>query len=127
MGIEVSERTDLNVVTIKDQFNAMIQDHFKLYENYVLINTSFFVSHGHLISIYDVIQQKWVKHFNFEQKIEVFFRNQKDLHLYNVGILFEDQTFKIIDSEDISVPENWALEDLSLTIPGKLLYVHTER
>ena len=109
ISYEVSESTELDETEIKDQFYGVVQNFFRLYENFVLINTSFFVSHGHLISVYDIIKQKWIMHFNFEKKIIKVFRNQKDLFLYNLCVLFEDQTFKLIDSDDISVPDLWKL------------------
>lgn len=47
-------------------FYQKIKNHCKLFNSFVLIKTFLLVSHGHIVSFFSVLKQKWIKHFSFE-------------------------------------------------------------
>ena len=62
-----------------------------LYESFSLINRNFFIAHSNYVSLYDILEKKWKKHYYFENKVKKVFRNQKDDNSFNIGIYLSNQ------------------------------------
>jgi len=74
------------------------------------------VAHDSQIFIYDIIKEEWIKKkIECGKKILKVFRNEKAEGIYNLGILFDDRTFAVLQNEDTEAfrPDKWALKPLT--------------
>ena len=67
----------------------------KIITGFVFLKTYIFVAHGKILSLYDVLKQKWMKHMMFEEEILQVFR-QKYEDDYDVCVLLADCKIKVI-------------------------------
>ena len=81
-----------------------IKYHVHFYTSFCLISTSFFVIHGKTISLFDVVNNKWLPHFNPAHEILKVFRNKKSNKSYNLGIYLSNGKVNVIDSPDYTDP-----------------------
>lgn len=79
----------------------------RLFTSYALINTSFFVAHQNIISLFDIVSKTWMKHFIVTKDVLKVFRNEKDDINFNLGIYTAGGGIEIIDSVDTSDTGNW--------------------
>lgn len=115
-GKEFSLETRINLESAEAQadegeekrLQRMVANCLKMYPSYSLINTSFFVAHGNIISLFDILKKQWVSHFFFEEKITCVFRNKKDSGAFNVGVYLSNGRLKLLDSKQPHVPDSWA-------------------
>ena len=110
VSMEVAEEVTLTTKDWDKIFYRTIANNFKFYPSYCLINTSFFLAHGNIISLFDIIKKDWVKHFFVEEKVLKVFRNEKADHEYNLGAYLDNGRIKLIDSEDTTDPELWEMK-----------------
>ncbi len=107
-------------------FTRSISTHFKFYPSFCLINTSFFLAHGNIISLFDIIKKKWVKHFIVEEKVLKVFRNEKDDNLYNLGAYLDNGRIKLIDSSDPTNPDAWEMTLNKYGTAGDLVSISSD-
>lgn len=91
-----------------------------------MINTSFFLAHGNIISLFDIIKKEWVKHFYVEEKVLKVFRNEKADHEYNLGAYLDNGRIKLIDSEDTTDPNLWDMKLNKYGTAGSLISMGTD-
>jgi hypothetical protein len=122
VGLEVAEDYKPKDPTdYKRVFHRMICNHFKFYPSYILINTTFFLAHGNIISVFDIIKKEWIKHFFVEEKVVKVFRNEKSEHNYNLGAYLDNGKINLIDSEDTTDPTKWEMKNNKFATKGKLI------
>lgn len=79
----------------------------RLFPSYSLINTSFFLAHKNIVSLYDIVNKKWVNNFFVDTKVIKVFRNEKNEEDFNLGVYLENGKIELIDSTDVSNANNW--------------------
>ncbi len=104
-----------------DIFYGTIKGCCRFFISYVLINTSFFVAHQNIVSLFDIIKKVYIKHFFVEKNVLKVFRNEKNQKEYNLGIYVEGGGIELIDSEDTSEPSKWAKTTNSYKTSGELV------
>ena len=55
VGVETSEPYHCTPQEWEKLFYYNIKDHVNFYTSFCLINTSFFISHGNIVSLYDIV------------------------------------------------------------------------
>lgn len=99
------------------------------YQTSCLINTSFLVAHDRHIFIYDIIKEEWVNKFTFGQKVLKVFRNEKYPGIFNLGILYSDGTFGLLENDDYKSfrPDKWCfVENKHHRIDGKPRHIASD-
>ena len=66
-----------------------------------------------MVSCFDIIRNCWERTWDFDKNIVQVFRNEKDDWDYNIGIYFEDNRVKVIDTDDITVSTKWEIKNMS--------------
>lgn len=77
MCIEESDNKDKKF-NFKNIFYERIKNRCKIFNGFVFIKTFIFVAHGKLLSLFDVLKQKWIKHISFDDEIVSVFRLKDD-------------------------------------------------
>jgi hypothetical protein len=52
-----------------------------------LFTTDFFIAHGKIISVYAVIEKKWIKHIYVSDEIFALCRNESTFQEYKLGVV----------------------------------------
>ena len=127
IGMEVATKLDvLTRIEWSKIFFRTIANHFKLFPSFCLINTSFFLAHGKTISLFDIIKKEWVEHIFFDIKAVKVFRNEKEEHVYNLGVYLENGRINLIDSEDTTDPRKWKIINNKYTTSGTLISLSSD-
>ena len=63
------------------------------------------VAHGHLISLFSVTKQKWIKHFAFDHEIELIFRQKDEFEEFDLYVLLKDGTIHVINQRNNKNPD----------------------
>lgn len=58
-----------------------------IFASFVFVKTSIFVGHGNILSSFDVLKQKWLKHIQFEADIISVFRSKDENGVFDVCVL----------------------------------------
>lgn len=83
----IEESDILQKFNFKNIFYQRIKNHCtiflliylgKIFTSFVFIKTYIFVAHGNLLSFYDVLKQKWIKHIPFDEDVIEVFRQADD-------------------------------------------------
>jgi hypothetical protein len=107
VGVDVAEEKTITENEWNDIFYGTIKGCCRFFTSYVLINTSFFVAHQNIVSLFDIIKKVYIKHFFIDKKVLKVFRNEKTDTDYNLGIYVEGGGIQLIDSENTSDPSKW--------------------
>ncbi len=126
VSLETAEESSISDEDWKNLFTRSISTHFKFYPSFCLINTSFFLAHGNIISLFDIIKKTWLKHFIVEEKVLKVFRNEKDDHLYNLGAYLDNGRIKLIDSSDTTNPDTWEMTLNKYGTAGELVSISSD-
>lgn len=121
VSLETSHEFNCSDDQWKTLFYRTIAHNFKFYPSFCLINTSFFLAHGNIISLFDIIKKTWIKHFIVEEKVLKVFRNEKNDHIYNLGAYLDNGRIKLIDSEDTTNPDSWEMTLSKYGTKGELI------
>lgn len=104
-------------------FYQKIKNHCKLFNSFVLIKTLMLVSHGHIVSFFSVLKQKWIKHFSFESQVKSIFR-QTFPGGVDICCLLEDGSVKYINQRGNPDPDSdeFSIDDeFEQKIEGKII------
>lgn len=72
----IEEASHLELYIFKNIFYQRVKNHIKLFSCFVFADTYIFVSHGQYISIFDVVNKKWIEHLKFNNEIIQIFRSE---------------------------------------------------
>jgi hypothetical protein len=89
-----------------------------------------FVAHGHIVSSFDVLHSKWVKHIDFGTEIDFMFRQQDPSGEFEIGVLLVDGNIKMINNHHAPGSHQHGMnvdESLHLKIKGKIVEVSQDR
>ena len=68
-------------------FHFKIMNHFNLFNTFALVKTRVFLTHSRMLSIYDVLDQKWIKHFNLKTESTMLFRKIDENGNFCIGLI----------------------------------------
>ncbi|CDW83568.1 wd-40 repeat protein [Stylonychia lemnae] len=104
-------------------FYSKLADYFKFYTSYCLINTSFFIARENIISIYDIIKKKWIKHFYEDENVVQVFKTEKSDGEYQLGIFLNTGKVKLIDTLDSTEPMLWDIQQTDHLMSGTTIQI----
>ena len=122
MCLEESEQKK-NII-FPNIFYQKIKNHCKIFNSFVFIKTYMLVAHGHIVSFFSVLKQKFIKHFEFDCQVEGIFRQLDENEEFDVCVLLTDGRIKFINKRANEDPdsEEYNLDtDLELQCKGSLL------
>ena len=97
MCIEESDsRKNFNFLNI---FYQRIKNHVKIFNSFVFIKTFILVGHGNIVSLFNVLQQKWLNHIPCQNQIEQIFRLKDKNEDFNFCILLSDGAIRFLKNE----------------------------
>jgi hypothetical protein len=72
------------------------------------------VAHGHIVSLFNILKQKWINHFEFDSQVVSIFRMKDENDDFDICVLLTDGKIIFInqrenedlDSEDFSIDTN---------------------
>ena len=111
-------------------FYQKIKNHCMLYNSFVFIKTFMLVAHGHIVSFFSVLKQKWIRHFEFDCQVEGIFRLLDENEEFEVLVLLNDGRIKFINRRGNDDPESeeYSLDtELELQCKGKLVTYDSDR
>lgn len=120
VGVDVGENFESTEDQWNDIFYGVLMENCRLFTSYALINTSFFVAHQNIISLFDIVSKTWMKHFIVTKDVLKVFRNEKDDINFNLGIYTKGGGIEIIDSVDTSDTGNWKKQSNSYKTSGEI-------
>ncbi len=88
------------------------------------------VSHGHIVSFFSVLKQKWIKHFAFEDSVKAIFRTKDEVGEFDLCVMLSDGTLKFINqraNEDPDSDEFNIDPDLEFKLEGKITTFNQDR
>lgn len=109
VGLDVAEEIKAQEYDWNKIFYKTISSNCRFFTSYVLINTSFFVAHQNIISLFDIITKTWVSHFYVDRTVYKVFRNEKNETEYNLGVYLDNGRIEVIDSTDTSNTSSWVI------------------
>ena len=65
----ISQSRTLQDYNLKNVFYQRIKQHCKLFTGFVFLKTYIFVAHGNILSLYDILKEKFTNHIPFSDKI----------------------------------------------------------
>jgi len=71
----ISESRIIEKYNINNVFYQRIKSHCKIFKGFVFLKTFIFVAHGKILSLYDMLKQKFTQHMQFEDDIMQVFRS----------------------------------------------------
>eukprot|EP00347_Sterkiella_histriomuscorum_P017370 403349643 len=128
MCLEESEQKK-NII-FPNIFYQKIKNHCKIFNSFVFIKTYMLVAHGHIVSFFSVLKQKFIKHFEFDCQVEGIFRQLDDNEEFDVCVLLTDGRIKFINKRGNEDPdsEEYSLDtELELQCKGNLLTFDQDR
>jgi hypothetical protein len=100
----------------------MIKNSCKLIAGYNLVETTLFVAHGKIITLFTLDGLDFViaKHFTFDDEINTIFRIATGLPTgYMIGIVFDNAKVAVLQSPTPKRTPTWNIkEELSRTLRG---------
>jgi len=79
------------------------------------------VAHSNIISLFDIINKTWVKHFFVSEKVLKVFRNEKNDTDFNLGAYLETGRIRILDSENTADTSKWEIKLNNYEAKGELM------
>lgn len=81
-----------NKVDFANIFYQRIKKNVKLFNAFCLIRTSIIVTHGHILSQYNILKkaQNWSNHISFEADIESVFRLSNEEHEFDIYVILKN-------------------------------------
>ena len=111
IGDDVIEPYSGNVSNIHKIYYSKICNQVKMVTGCKLFSTRLFVSHNHILSIFDVVNLKWLDHMPFEDEINYVFKNVSEFGGGggNMCLLMNNGTIKTIGCDEDE--EVWTLNN----------------
>lgn len=95
--ISYEEAESMKNYIFQNIFYQKIKNHCKLFNSFVFIKTYMLVAHGHIVSFFSVLKQKWIKHFEFDCQVKSIFRLYDEDDNFDVCVLLADGRVKFIN------------------------------
>lgn len=78
--------------------NNQLSRSFNLYPSFTLFFTKMLLAHSNMVSIYDLLKEKWTSHFTFPERVEFLFRHKAVYaeRKYEIGVLLENSNIYIM-------------------------------
>jgi hypothetical protein len=88
------------------------------------------IAHGHIVSFFSVLKQKWIKHFAFESNVVNIFRQRNGMDDVDLCVFLADGSIKFInqrgnvdpDSDDFNIDE-----EVEFKLEGSLVAFDQDR
>jgi hypothetical protein len=99
LGSKISADNSIQDPKLKwiNLFYPRIKNHCKIFNSFALVKTLMMVAHGHVVSLFSVLKQKWIKHIAFDHEIKQIFR-QRDKHGdFEIGVLLNNGEIQSIN------------------------------
>jgi hypothetical protein len=101
----MSESDSKKGFVFQNIFYQKIKNHCQIFNSFGLLKTFMLVAHGHLISLFSVTKQKWIKHFAFDHEIELIFRQKDEHDEFDLYVLLKDGTIHVINQRNNKNPD----------------------
>ena len=102
-----------------------IKEYYQPYESFFNFGNYLFIAHGQIISVWDVLHQRYKRHINTlealdedeeifgkdERDVEKLFRTQVTKGVFNIGILFSDGSFDLLELVEYKVGQGYSQAD----------------
>lgn len=109
---------------IKKVFYQKIKAYCNMFESSCLIRTNLWVAHNKYVSVYNILENKWINHCKFSEYVQLFRKKEGD-ELFTAGIMYPDGSLftevkRIVDKGG-SADGTYSFEDQKpqYTLPGK--------
>ena len=73
--MSLNEARTMQNYKMSSVFYQRLKTHCKIYKGFVFLKTNIFVAHGHILSLYDMVSEKFTKHIEFDGDILEVFRS----------------------------------------------------
>lgn len=113
----------------KNIFYERIKSRCKIFGAFVFIKTFIFVAHGKLLSLFDVLKQKWIKHISFDEDIISVFRLRDDENDdFDICVLLHGGKMKVFNQRSDEEGEDYAEDDeLDFDVDGKIVAFNVDK
>jgi hypothetical protein len=119
-------------------FYQRIKTHCNIFTGFVFLKTFIFVAHGNILSLYDILKERFTKHIKFDDKISQVFRSLTKEHddneelekqEFNICVLLENGKLLFLTRRNGEGGEDVYLEDpkLEQDVQGKIIQFDQDR
>jgi hypothetical protein len=92
------ESTVMPKYDIMKIFYQRVKKHVKIINSFVFARTLMVVAHSNILSIFHVVEQKWIQHIVLEDQVKEIFRMKNARELFELSVLLKNGTLKFLKS-----------------------------
>lgn len=100
-----------------------IKSHLKMFTSMLLGRKSFLVSHGKLVSVYDLIKNAWVQHFIFDSEVCCILKDAEEYGEQSIFIVLSSGNIELARQQLTADDCTWQLDENGQKIEGQIVKV----